>query len=247
MVQRYAKVFVDEGLSVTVNFVGLSRGGIGGLYLAQELACFSATEVLLNLLLFDPVPGNFIWISRFLDWAGYSNANQSMDVSSVRNMGRVLVLYPHVPLPSIAVHAPILPRFPDGCKLEEEVLLGCHQGALWLRPKADTCLAFARIRDFLLECGSLLDLNRHLVRDLDVEDARLAELLDGELHINAPTTRSAHAWLTGRQVVRRATRQFVNKYHQALLQKLGRPHQAEPPGAAVYLLDFEPPQPFFSS
>merc|ERR1719188_2522169 len=34
VVQAYAQKFAAAGLRVTVNFLGLSRGGIGGLYLA---------------------------------------------------------------------------------------------------------------------------------------------------------------------------------------------------------------------
>merc|ERR1712113_1210318 len=107
------------------------------------------------------------------------NANQAMDISNVQNLGKVLVLYPHEPLPAIAVHAPLLISFPARCELEEDVILGCHQGALWLHPRTDTCLAFARIRDSLLDCGSELDRTKNIARDLDMSNAKLVEMLGG--------------------------------------------------------------------
>ena len=36
VIRRYIEAWTGAGLKVLVNFVGLSRGGIGGLYLAQE-------------------------------------------------------------------------------------------------------------------------------------------------------------------------------------------------------------------
>eukprot|EP00927_Polykrikos_kofoidii_P000121 TRINITY_DN10047_c0_g1_i1.p1 TRINITY_DN10047_c0_g1~~TRINITY_DN10047_c0_g1_i1.p1 ORF type:complete len:348 (+),score=42.24 TRINITY_DN10047_c0_g1_i1:106-1149(+) len=236
VVRTHVEAFLKHGFTVTLNFVGLSRGGIGGLYLVQELRDFHKDSVLLNLLLFDPVPGNFVWISRFFDIASQSNTNQAMDVSFAENLGRVVVLYPHEPLPAIAVHAPLLARFPKGCDLEEDVILGCHQGALFLRARADTCLAFARIRDFLLSCGTMLD--RAMVSriaDLDVSDTRLVEMLDRELRIDAPTYRCAHAAVQS-CIVRHSTGQFLNKSHEALVKRLcGRVsvHKSKP----QYMLD----------
>eukprot|EP00929_Paragymnodinium_shiwhaense_P068831 TRINITY_DN34696_c0_g1_i1.p1 TRINITY_DN34696_c0_g1~~TRINITY_DN34696_c0_g1_i1.p1 ORF type:complete len:353 (+),score=63.74 TRINITY_DN34696_c0_g1_i1:29-1087(+) len=236
VVRSYVEAAVGAGFSVVLNFVGLSRGGIGGLYLAQELAKFPKEKLLLNLLLFDPVPGNFIWMSRFLDWGGVMNANQAMDISDVKNLGRIVSLYPHEPLPAIAVHAPLLARYPESCTLEVDVILGCHQGALFLRPKPDTCLAFARIRDFLLECGSLLD--RSKVTSLDVPDDALLNLLDKELTYNEPTTRDAHAWDTGMHVIRRPSGQFLCRFHQELARRVGKAADIdENSSVPAYMLD----------
>mmetsp|Transcript_82423 Transcript_82423/g.183098 ORF Transcript_82423/g.183098 Transcript_82423/m.183098 type:complete len:312 (+) Transcript_82423:1-936(+) len=241
VVRQHVLAFLDKQLTVTLNFVGLSRGGIGGLYLAQELSDLDIKQMVLNLLLFDPVPGNFIWMSTYLDLGGLMNANQTKDVSSVRNLGRVVVLYPHEPLPSIAVHAPLIAKFPEGCKLEEDVILGCHQGALWFRPQADTCLAFARIRDFLLENGSSLSRGGRSAA-LDVSRNQLAEMLASELSQNAPTTRCAHAAVHGTEIVRHPSGQFLNRYHQALLQRLGQRNEPDPQSdRPVYMLDIVVP------
>jgi len=237
IVRGYMDAFVSAGHSVVVNFVGLSRGGIGGLYLAQELASFSVEQVLVNLLLFDPVPGNLIWMSRYVDWAGIMNANLAMDVSQVQNLGSVVVLYPYEPLPDIAFHAPLLPQFPAQCRPHLDVILGCHQGALWLRPKADTCLAFAYIRDFLRECGSSIDTQKNLARDLDMPDVRLEQMLSEELMRDMPITRSVHAAVRGSLVVRHSRAQFLNRYHEALLARLQRGAHAQSISDPKYMLD----------
>lgn len=244
LIRGYVVEFMRAGLSVTINFVGLSRGGIGGLYMAQELADIPIDKVILNMLLFDPVPGNLVWMSRYADLAGVMNANQAMDVSFVPNLGRILVLYPYEPLPAIAFHAPLIAKFPPGCQLEQDVILGCHQGALWLRPRPDTCLAFARIRDFLIVCGSYVDTHKSLARELDIPPNRLADMLQMELKCNAPMTRCTHAPMPGVQIVRHSAGQYLDRYHQALLQRLGvyEPPGGGRPGCPLYMLDFVYPE-----
>jgi hypothetical protein len=240
VIRQYLRAFVEEGHFVKLNFVGLSRGGIGGLYLAQELKNFSKSQVLLNMLLFDPVPGNLIWMSRFVDVAGIMNANQAMDVSSVDFLNRVIVLYPHEPLPDIAFHAPLIAQFPANCDLEEDVILGCHQGALWLRPRPDTCLAFARIRDFLLDSGSRLDRSNNIAMSLDLQPQRLVEMLNQELRYASPTDRSAHGPNGGANIVRRSTGQFLCRSHKLYLEKVGaRGLEAGNGDEPAYMLDIE--------
>lgn len=238
LVCSYLEEFLEAGLTVKLVFVGLSRGGIGGAYLAQRLKDFDKTKVELNLLLFDPVPGNFIYISRWLDLAGVSNTNQAMDLSFAKNLGRVIVLYPHEPLPAIAVHAPIIYKFPDDCNLEEDVILGCHQGALFLRAQADTCLSFARIRDYLKDCGATFDNSLRQAKSLDVSDKALLDALDQELRFRNPTTRSAHGEDLNATIVRYPTGRFLNRTHQALASRLGRTDaQSADASAPMYMLD----------
>mmetsp|Transcript_128262 Transcript_128262/g.208940 ORF Transcript_128262/g.208940 Transcript_128262/m.208940 type:complete len:310 (+) Transcript_128262:3-932(+) len=238
IIRRYLEAFLDAGLTVKLVFVGLSRGGIGGAYLAQELRDFQLAQVELNMLLFDPVPGNFIWISRWLDFPSVSNTNQAMDMTFAQNLGRVLVLYPHEPLPAIAVHAPLIYKFPDNCDLEEDVILGCHQGALFLRPQADTCLSFARIRDYLKQCGATFDDSVYQAQALDVTERKLLDLLDRELRRVYPTNRQTHAWQPDTEIVRYPRGRFLNRSHQALAHRLG---MAAPPDAdpqtPMFMLD----------
>mmetsp|Transcript_108851 Transcript_108851/g.314325 ORF Transcript_108851/g.314325 Transcript_108851/m.314325 type:complete len:333 (+) Transcript_108851:114-1112(+) len=243
VVRKYVAACLAAGWSVKINFVGLSRGGIGGLYLTQELHDMAPESVLLNLLLFDPVPGNFVFMARFLDWANQMNANLAMDVSSSRILGRVLVLYPYEALPSIAVHAPLIASFPKECAVEQDVILGCHQGALFLRRAPDTCLAFARIRDFLVECGSKLDRGRgNMVAQLDIPDKDLLRMLDQELQIIEPSTRISHAPTPGTTIERFSAGVYLNRSHEALAQKLGE-HPRPRHDLPLYMLDIvTPPQ-----
>lgn len=245
VVRTHVEAFLAEGLTVTLNFVGLSRGGIGGLYLAQELEDLDKSKVLVNMLLFDPVPGNLVWMAR-IDLLGQMNANKAMDISSVKNLGRVLVLYPYEALPALAVHAPLLPKFPEGCDLEQDVILGCHQGALFLRRAPDTCLSFARIRDFLVECGTQLDTSQAARFGLELSDNDLEEMLVKELRRNAPASRFAHSHIPGMHIMRYSDGKILNRSHEKLLARLQRQwpdNSSQPRQAAMrqYMLDVEDP------
>lgn len=254
VVQTYVQGFVDANLRVKVNFLGLSRGGIGGLYLAQKLhASFKPFHVRLNLCLFDPVPGNVIWMARCVDFLGVvMNTNLAMDISSCDLLGYVLALYPHQPLPDIALHAPLIPTYPESAasRVEEEVLLGCHQGALSGRVSADSCLSFYRIRGFLEDHGTRLLLGGSAAqggqpdrlacialdaaRRLDVGEEELLRLLNEDLRTqDVATTRSAHAALPGVQVVRHSNQKLLNPTHRRLFTKL----VGEPDPQARYALE----------
>ena len=120
----------------------------------------------LSLLLFDPVPGDLLTVAQ-LDLLGLTNTFASKDLSNCLCLSRVLALYPYEPLPAILCHAPVLCRYPTHCMVQEEVTLGCHQGALMAYglqgPHIDlpSSLCFLRIRRWLIECGTPLD-HRHL-------------------------------------------------------------------------------------
>lgn len=253
VVRTYVQGFVDAAHRVKVNFLGLSRGGIGGLYLAQKLqASFKPRNVRLNLCLFDPVPGNFIWMARYLDFMGVvMNTNLAMDISSCDLLGYVLALYPHEPLPDIALHAPLLPTYPEpaASRVEEEVVLGCHQGALSGRVSADSCLSFYRIRGFLIDHGTRLLLGDSAARGgqpdrlaraaleaarrLDVGEEQLLRMLNQELRVPRPTTRSAHAASPGVRVVRHPSGGLLNATHRRLFAKLA----GEPDPRAHFALE----------
>lgn len=242
VILNYVDAILERGMTVRLNFVGLSRGGIGGLYLAQELSVDAEHRlgrVVLNALLFDPVPGNLISLAKYVDWLGILNANIAMDVSRCPFFGRVVVLYPYEPLPAIAFHAPLIPTFPEKCEVEHEVILGCHQGALWFHPQPDTCLSFARIRDFLLDCGSELDVSQNIARRLNVPDETLADMLDREVRRVSPSTRSTHS-RGDVSIVRHKSGVFLNRSHEDLLRRLGRKPPCENSSSSpMYMLDIE--------
>lgn len=132
LVREKIEILICNGNStITVNAVGLSRGGVAVIYLAQELqVLMNRAKIKLNLLLFDPVPGNLISTSKWLDIIGLNTANQAMSLSSCVNIDNILALYPYEPLPDFSFHAPLIPSYPSDCKVEEDACLGCHQGIL---------------------------------------------------------------------------------------------------------------------
>ena len=149
----------EQGVHVVA--VGLSRGGMACMKLAQKLAnTFPNTtsharqpppRVTASLLLFDPVPGNAV--STGFPWT----ACWSQDLSQCHNLQRVLALYPYEALPDLAMHAPTLCRYnPATTLVQEDVTLGCHQGALFMPRRSPrnpyeqaSNLSVRRILDYL--------------------------------------------------------------------------------------------------
>ena len=61
---------LQSGRPLRLNCFGLSRGGCACLMLARRLADVSPERLLISLLLFDPVPGNSVTVTRYLDVFG---------------------------------------------------------------------------------------------------------------------------------------------------------------------------------
>jgi hypothetical protein len=216
---------------VVVNVFGLSRGGIAAIYLAQALSGegFSPNKLTLNMMLFDPVPGDQV-LSGF-PWTG----RNAKDVSGCAALKRVLALYPHEPLPWISFHAPLLCRYPDTCRVDEDVILGCHQGALYATARMNrhldamtlACnLSCRMIVDFCGEVGTQLVPNAgEIFRYLPSREDCL-QICQDALSIHYPTSRSLHdGERRGRVIVRREPGecQYLNKYHERLVQGAASP------------------------
>ena len=146
---------------VCTNCLGLSRGGLASMILAQKIAALPADTIAridLNLCLFDPVPGNLV--STGVPFTGWGRA----DLSACSCLRRVLAIYPHEPLPALSFHAPVLCKYPACAQVEEDVFLGCHQGAL-LPPRMNSLneyvivsnLSFHRLLSFLALVGTEVD------------------------------------------------------------------------------------------
>ena len=173
----------DRGRPLVLNVLGLSRGGIAAMKLAQMLADIDPATLELNMCLFDPVPGNLL-VSAAIDHllgGCLTTARQAIDLGASQNLRRCLSIYPHVPLPSIAFHAPIVPRFPALTEVTELVTLDCHQGAFfpphfeafdhpsdtYLRNRREPMqlagvLSFHCVSKFLESCGTVLERNSSL-------------------------------------------------------------------------------------
>lgn len=125
-----SEIMSAKDARLCVNAIGLSRGGCGCLLLAKALQAAFGDSVDANLLLFDPVPGNSI-TSATMDVLGLTLASQCADLRHVTCVKRVLALFPHEPLPTHYLHAPVVPKFADSTLVDEDVMLGCHQGPIY--------------------------------------------------------------------------------------------------------------------
>eukprot|EP01126_Amoeba_proteus_P060165 TRINITY_DN7930_c0_g1_i2.p1 TRINITY_DN7930_c0_g1~~TRINITY_DN7930_c0_g1_i2.p1 ORF type:complete len:340 (-),score=46.04 TRINITY_DN7930_c0_g1_i2:116-1135(-) len=226
------KELLAIGLTVKINCLGLSRGGMAILILVRKLStswkstrsCFSSSPPLqssqnnisVNALLFDPVPGNLIFSST-VDIFGQTLTSQCMDVSDCDVLTRVLALYPHEPLPDFAFHAPILPKYSEKCQVEEMVVLGCHQGALY-SPLSDVAchLSYSIIFDFLTSVGT-----KFHRRILVPNKTDLLSELDHELGVHFPTQRYVHSYknvVITRDEPTTDKSCYLNSYHRTLYE-----------------------------
>ena len=239
----------DDGTaeSVRVVAVGLSRGGVACCKLALKLAYLHPPErVTISMLLFDPVAGNALS-------TGFPyTAAQSQDLTSCDNLVRVLSIYPYEPLPDLAMHAPTLVAYPSRCHVEEDVTLGCHQGALFLTSASPSNqydvasnLSFHRIRDYLRSEGVKCRFSSSVYAP-GVDDClgmfRKA-LKSGPL----PSIRRAHD-KTGknRRIIARnegVECRWLNRHHRALeVENAGKVPGSSlevPEDTTMYKLDFE--------
>lgn len=157
---------------ITLNLYGFSRGGAGVYLLAKKLKDIDPEQLEINILAFEPVPGNFVYgvyVDKFL---GLNRTLSSMisDLSDCRNLNRVQSLYTNEPLPDITCHAPILPAFHATCEHTVDVVPGCHKNAESFTVRYDarnkyfitpynvqSAIAFRLVRTFLQECGTIFD------------------------------------------------------------------------------------------
>ncbi|KAJ8611647.1 hypothetical protein CTAYLR_007881 [Chrysophaeum taylorii] len=215
---RIEQLLAAYGQTVKCNVLGLSRGGVAAIFLAQALECYDKTAVELNLLLFDPVPGD-------QTWSGFPYTGSfAKDLSNCASLRRVLAVYPHEPLPDITFHAPLLCAYPRECDVEEDVTLGCHQGALFATRRSThtvhraSNLSFRRIVNFFEEVGTPLDLDSYF--SYQPTDTDCLAICREALAKNQATRRKPHdGTARGRLLVRRSVGLFLNKYHKALESK----------------------------
>jgi len=224
LVVSRVRMLLETRRHVSVVVLGLSRGGIAAFILAKRLANFDPDRLSVQICAFDPVPGNLVCISRYFDVCGFNAANGVLDCSGCRTLRRVLALYPHEPLPDLAFHAPIFPRYPssDWCEIEEDATLGCHQGAFYpyehtYRTMRTACKAsYVRVAAFLRETGVQLS----TCPGQEEEEALKRECLKeyaAELQLDAPTLRIAHSSDGNGAVLRHRRGVFLNQHHRQLV------------------------------
>jgi hypothetical protein len=257
--QQQQSASTNNEKQVRVIAVGLSRGAVACQKLALKLS--SSEQISISLLLFDPVPGNAVS-------TGFPyTATKSLNLSNCTNLEQVLALYPYQPLPDVAMHAPCLLQYPPHCRVEEDVSLGCHQGALYMTtpfPKDQydiaSNLSFQRICDWLHQEGVELKFSQDVYQPT-VQDCvewcrralRVTRKERNHTHTPSSTTRITHD-KTGRNriIIRKYTSEnatWLNRHHEQLEAALGNNDDNDnssfdSPGSASpltpkYQLDFQ--------
>jgi hypothetical protein len=220
VVADHVHTLMSRERHVVLNAIGLSRGGIAVIFLCQALEGVSPDKLTLNALLFDPVPGDQT-ISGF-PWTGFN----AKDVSRCKALKKVLAIYPYEPLPWISFHAPVLVKYPLDCLVEEDVWLGCHQGALFATGRSRdpmtvaSNLSFRRIVEFCEAVGVPLHRLENVFGFQPTVDFCL-QLCRETLQEQTTSHRDLHDGPGfGRSIVRRQTGQYLNKFHEALEVRL---------------------------
>lgn len=214
---------IPSTVELIVNAVGLSRGGIGCMFLAKKFGKLKYSNLILNMLLFDPVPGNLLTVSKFTDIIGRTNANRCYNMTSCRVLNDVLAIYPYEPLPVCLFHAPVFGIYPDQCNLEEDVTLGAHQGALFdWRTHTDSLLSYLRIGDWLVDHGSPLPDRQ----PQEIENFELRALREIRAYMkrrdHTKSTRIGHSYnycCLATRVNKATNGHYLNKHHQKLCEK----------------------------
>jgi hypothetical protein len=249
-----------------LNCVGLSRGAVAIALLAKMIAgdqfltkYRSATpfskdthdsefqkrpgrvEIEFNGFLFDPVPGNLIITGSCDSSTGISLTKQTKNLKKHCGTGlirRMTAIYPYESLPDIACHAPLLIQYPDDCEVHEDVMLGCHQGAVFAHSYDLACIcSFFQILEFLKQVGVEMDRDRceqvavdifkckdlnhsrmMMIRRMNEERDRIVTK-QSVRHCHKPSTFTS-ATITRREVLFKADERYpryLNKHHAALI------------------------------
>lgn len=248
-VVRVVERMMSAGSRVSVVALGLSRGGMACLMLAQALSRLKRDHgdragIELRMILFDPVPGNSITSAR-MDFLGVATfANQYFDMSGARNViSEALALYPYEPLPDTALHAPLLPLWAPETNVVEEPILGCHQGACFAPTRSlAQRLSFLRLMQTLQRWGMPLPSEKCPLKASCVEQCGealvCAELLQ-ECRSSTPAIPSVRATHSrgGRMIRCHANGQFLNAWHREACIRLGLATKEEPDGPYLLQID----------
>jgi hypothetical protein len=227
---------IEKGNTVTLNAYGHSRGAIGAQLLAKQLGEIDPKLLEINLGLLDPVSGNLITTST-LDQFNISLAKKTMDLRDCKPLKKVLVLYPHEPLLTIAAHAPLISLYPEHTEVEEDVIAGCHAEAQFQREQEqgsiqftnpESFISFARFYQFFKKAGTQFkSINKLNIlgydENLDFKDVTIDELNEALKRVytyvnsifNGETYRDCHS-ATGLRINTKKSAPYFNLHHQRL-------------------------------
>lgn len=208
--------FERNGKSVTIVGLGLSRGAVALLMLTKMMQQ-KFPRVRLDLVLFDPVPGNSIYQAK-LDLLGLTNTSHTANLTDCPNLRRVLLLYPYEPLPDLAFHAPLVPVFSRATEIDCDVIPGCHQGAFYHPTcNAESYLACLMVHEKLESYG--LSFETDFSRE--GHQATTLEFLEDFFKLEETSTRYTHSSV-GALILRQNEGTYLNRYHEKLLKSLGK-------------------------
>ena len=216
----------ESGKRVSIVGLGLSRGAVA-LLMLTKLIQPRFPKVPLDLVLFDPVPGNSIYQAK-LDLLGLTNTSQSGNLSECDNLKRVFLVYPYEPLPDWILHAPVIPVFHEKTRVEHDVIPGAHQGAFF-NPTQNTesYIAHFLVREKLEEYGMPLEMDEisdgHKAAQLECLEDCNKGLSCGEL---GSTTRYTHSYYNA-FIVRQTKGTYLNKYHERVCKREGKEKEGD--------------------
>lgn len=195
---------------IILNLYGFSRGGAGVYLLAKKLKDVDPAQLEMNILAFEPVPGNFIYNVYVDKFFGLNLTLSSLisDLSDCKSLKRVQSLYTNEPLPDIDCHAPILPAFSSACEHQADVIPGCHKNAESFQviynsniqkydvkhSNIQSGITFHIVVDFLKKCGTSFDFDKMNLSEELKDSNHLPKLYNQYVATNRlqPMTRSMH-------------------------------------------------------
>jgi hypothetical protein len=201
-----------------MNMVGVGMGALGCLQTAKLLKHIPEDQLSINILALDPTPRNTLTASR-IDFLGLTRARSNMDFTDVPQMKHVLILYPHRPLHSVMLAAPIVPKFNNGVCVYD-VILGCPRSILVSDCKNNTNSCFLDdwmaseiVKNFLSSHGTILS-----TKSVDASFPKCTQELVAQLDVesfsdNVDTVRSTHSPGNSIDIVRCGGNAFLNKIH----------------------------------
>lgn len=215
---------------IVLNLYGFSRGAAGVYLLCQQLKDIPVEQLQINLLAFEPVPGNFMrgtYVDKSLR-LNQTLSSQISDLSDCQNIRNAYALFTCKPLPDIACHGPILPVMPQDCNHVVDVIPGCHKNAELFefdfsgrQPKISpyndqSAIAFHQVIDFLQKCGTRFELD---VYDLSKALTDKSLLLDNYRMQMKRVEEEKRDMHFGNKIITYKNskgRDFLNLHHQAI-------------------------------
>jgi len=204
---------IKDGHHITLNVYGHKRGGIAALLLAKQLGIIDIKKLVINLALYDPVPGNYITTS-FIDPFKISLANKTMDLRDCKPLSKVLALYPYITPPDIPRHAPLLVYYPQKTMVEEEVVNGCHE-VDEKQYEEDLTLADLRIHEFLAKNGTQLEDQFKKFNNAEHMKNEYIDSYQQALNIVVKSRRDTHS-SSGKVITANHEGKYLNNHHKAL-------------------------------